>query len=52
MSGAGHTVTQGALTINGGGIGLDAGRVLDVHGGASWSAGGINLNVNMNIGKT
>jgi hypothetical protein len=42
---AGTLVTQGALTINGN-IGLDTGHTLDVRGGATWSAGQINLNPN------
>ena len=44
MTGSGDTITLGALTINVNGIGLDAGRLLDVRGGATWSAGNINLN--------
>src|SRR5207248_1684011 len=34
-----------ALTISGG-IGLDTGRVLEVHAGASWTGGTIQLNPN------
>ncbi len=44
MTGTGSTITQGALTIDGNGINLDGGRVLDIQGGASWTAGSINLN--------
>ena len=46
MTGSGDTITLGALTINVNGTNLDAGRLLDVHGGATWSAGSINLNSN------
>jgi large repetitive protein len=50
MTGSGSTITLGALTISGD-IGLDAGRTLDVSGGASWIAGQINLNVNGSPGS-
>ena len=46
MTGSGDTITLGALTINVNGTNLDAGRLLDVRGGATWSAGNINLNSN------
>ena len=46
MTGSGDTITLGALTINLNGTNLDAGRLLDVRAGATWSAGSINLNSN------
>ena len=50
MTGAGTTLVRGPLGITGS-IGLDAGRVLDVQGGADWSAGTINLNPTAAVGS-
>src|SRR5687767_9596298 len=50
MTGSGSTITQGPLAITGS-IALDAGRVLDVQGGAAWTAGSINLNSNSATGS-
>ncbi|HEY8251321.1 MAG TPA: DUF4347 domain-containing protein, partial [Burkholderiales bacterium] len=50
MTGSGDTITQGLLTINGS-IGLDAGRLLDVQSGASWTAGQISLNTSIAAGS-
>ena len=47
MTGSGDTITLGALTISGN-LGLDAGRLLDVTNGATWSAGQINFNAGSN----
>ncbi len=43
MTGSGRTIAQGSLSI-GGSVGLDAGRVLENRGTATWSAGSIDLN--------
>ena len=43
MVGTGRMIANGPLAISGS-IGLDEGRVLEIHGGGTWSAGSINLN--------
>lgn len=45
MIGPGRTITEGELVISGS-IGVDEGHVLEVHDGAQWTAGVINLNPN------
>jgi Bacterial Ig-like domain len=44
MTGSGRTIAQGGLTIDGNGIGLDDGRVLENQGDTEWLGGVIDLN--------
>jgi hypothetical protein len=44
MTGTGRTIAQGGITIEGSGIGLDDGRVLENQGDTEWLGGVINLN--------
>ncbi|MBL8481950.1 MAG: choice-of-anchor D domain-containing protein, partial [Rhodocyclaceae bacterium] len=53
MSGNARTIVQGGATISGGGLNLDAGRVLENQVGStiSWNAGNIDLNQTANGGS-
>jgi fibronectin-binding autotransporter adhesin len=44
MTGTGRTIAQGGITIEGSGIGLDDGRVLENQGDTEWLGGVIDLN--------